>query len=128
MYVVMFKLSIVSYVCSSKKLQFSLLNPQDTVKLSEYEVTHRDLYTATDRAPVKNGVLDRRLVRGLSLSHTPLLISVCLIGNFGEKCVLRDMRTVLGRLCRSLRLHQALRPCISYWLLQTYYYRPSMYL
>jgi DNA-directed RNA polymerase III subunit RPC1 len=47
----------------SKKLQFSLLNPQDTVKLSEYEVTHRDLYTATDRAPVKNGVLDRRLVR-----------------------------------------------------------------
>jgi hypothetical protein len=46
----------------SKKIQFSLLNPQDTVKLAEYEVTHRDLYTATDRAPVRNGVLDRRLV------------------------------------------------------------------
>ncbi|KAF6762523.1 DNA-directed RNA polymerase III largest subunit [Ephemerocybe angulata] len=44
-----------------KKLQFSLLNAQDTVKLSEFEVTHRDLYTPTDRLPVKNGVLDRRL-------------------------------------------------------------------
>ncbi|OCH86035.1 beta and beta-prime subunits of DNA dependent RNA-polymerase [Obba rivulosa] len=44
-----------------KKLQFSLLNNQDTVKISEFEVTHRDLYTAVDRLPVKNGVLDRRL-------------------------------------------------------------------
>ena len=38
------------------------MNAQDTVKISEFEVTHRDLYTATDRLPVKNGVLDRRLV------------------------------------------------------------------
>ncbi|EIW82038.1 beta and beta-prime subunits of DNA dependent RNA-polymerase [Coniophora puteana RWD-64-598 SS2] len=44
-----------------KKLQFSLLNAQDTVKLSEFQVTHRDLYTPTDRLPVKDGVLDRRL-------------------------------------------------------------------
>ncbi|KAJ3553806.1 hypothetical protein NP233_g12563 [Leucocoprinus birnbaumii] len=44
-----------------KKLQFSLLNAQDTVKISEFEVTHRDLYTPTDRLPVSNGVLDRRL-------------------------------------------------------------------
>ncbi|KZT20622.1 beta and beta-prime subunits of DNA dependent RNA-polymerase [Neolentinus lepideus HHB14362 ss-1] len=44
-----------------KKLQFSLLNAQDVVKVSEFEVTHRDLYTASDRAPVMNGVLDRRL-------------------------------------------------------------------
>ncbi|TFK64915.1 beta and beta-prime subunits of DNA dependent RNA-polymerase [Pluteus cervinus] len=44
-----------------KKLQFSLLNAQDTVKISEFEVTHRDLYTSTDRLPVKDGVLDRRL-------------------------------------------------------------------
>ncbi|TEB29579.1 DNA-directed RNA polymerase III largest subunit [Coprinellus micaceus] len=44
-----------------KKLQFSLLNAQDTVKISEFEVTHRDLYTPIDRLPVKNGVLDRRL-------------------------------------------------------------------
>ncbi|KAL4248800.1 hypothetical protein AB1N83_013487 [Pleurotus pulmonarius] len=46
-----------------KKLQFSLLNAQDTVKISEFEVTHRDLYTPIDRLPVKDGVLDRRLVR-----------------------------------------------------------------
>ena len=45
-----------------KKLQFSLLNPQDVVKLSEFQVTHRELYTAADRLPVKDGVLDRRLV------------------------------------------------------------------
>ncbi|KZT66991.1 beta and beta-prime subunits of DNA dependent RNA-polymerase [Daedalea quercina L-15889] len=44
-----------------KKLQFSLLNNQDAVKISEFEVTHRDLYTPVDRHPVKNGVLDRRL-------------------------------------------------------------------
>ncbi|KII96076.1 hypothetical protein PLICRDRAFT_130272 [Plicaturopsis crispa FD-325 SS-3] len=44
-----------------KKLQFSLLNAQDTVKISEFEVTHRDLYTPVDRLPVKDGVLDRRL-------------------------------------------------------------------
>jgi DNA-directed RNA polymerase III subunit RPC1 len=47
---------------SRKKLQFSLLNAQDTVKISEFEVTHRDLYTPADRLPVQNGVLDRRLV------------------------------------------------------------------
>ena len=52
----------------SKKIQFSLLNNQDTVKLSEFEVTHRDLYTPVDRLPVKNGVLDRRLVRSGSLT------------------------------------------------------------
>lgn len=47
----------------SKKLQFCILSNQDAVKISEFEVTHRDLYTPTDRLPVKNGVLDRRLVR-----------------------------------------------------------------
>ncbi|KAH9977877.1 beta and beta-prime subunits of DNA dependent RNA-polymerase [Lactifluus volemus] len=44
-----------------KKLQFSTLTAQDVVKISEFQVTHRDLYTTTDRAPVKDGVLDRRL-------------------------------------------------------------------
>ncbi|EIM85461.1 beta and beta-prime subunits of DNA dependent RNA-polymerase [Stereum hirsutum FP-91666 SS1] len=44
-----------------KRLQFSTLNSQDVVKISEFQVTHRDLYTATDRVPVKDGVLDRRL-------------------------------------------------------------------
>ncbi|TDL29012.1 beta and beta-prime subunits of DNA dependent RNA-polymerase [Rickenella mellea] len=44
-----------------KKIQFSLLNAQDVVKLSEFQVTHRDLYTPTERVPAKGGVLDRRL-------------------------------------------------------------------
>ncbi|KAF8505682.1 beta and beta-prime subunits of DNA dependent RNA-polymerase [Russula emetica] len=44
-----------------KKLQFSTLTAQDVVRISEFQVTHRDLYTTTDRAPVKDGVLDRRL-------------------------------------------------------------------
>lgn len=44
-----------------KKLQFCTLTAQDVVRISEFQVTHRDLYTATDRAPVKDGVLDRRL-------------------------------------------------------------------
>ncbi|KAJ7581109.1 hypothetical protein C8J56DRAFT_257225 [Mycena floridula] len=44
-----------------KQLQFSLLNAQDTVKISEFEVTQRDFYTATERLPVKDSVLDRRL-------------------------------------------------------------------
>ncbi|PVG00564.1 putative RPO31-DNA-directed RNA polymerase III, 160 kd subunit [Serendipita vermifera] len=44
-----------------KQLQFSLLSSQDIVKLAEFEVTHRDLYTYPDRLPSQNGVLDRRL-------------------------------------------------------------------
>ena len=58
-----------AHIKSSKKLQFSLLNNQDTVKLAEFEVTHRDLYTPIDRLPVKNGVLDRRLVCLTRVSH-----------------------------------------------------------
>jgi hypothetical protein len=50
----------------SKKIQFGLLSAQETVKISELEVTHRDLYTATDRLPVKDGVLDQRLVSFVS--------------------------------------------------------------
>lgn len=48
---------------NSKKIQFSLLSQQEVVKISEFQVTHRDLYTPGDRLPVKDGVLDRRLVR-----------------------------------------------------------------
>jgi len=70
MYVVSASLLLTSVDgASSKKLQFSTLTAQDVVKISEFQVTHRDLYTTTDRAPVKDGVLDRRLVR-LSLSVT----------------------------------------------------------
>ena len=75
---------------ASKKLQFSIFNNQDTVKLSEFEVTHRDLYTATDRLPVKNGVLDRRLVRSPQVnSRFNVNISV---GYNREECILRDLR------------------------------------
>lgn len=48
-----------------------MLNARDVVKLSEFQVTHRDLYTPVDRVPVKNGVLDRRLVR----ANTVMLLS-----------------------------------------------------
>jgi DNA-directed RNA polymerase III subunit RPC1 len=48
--------------CFRKHIQFGLLSAQDVVKISEFEVTHRDLYTAEDRLPVRNGPLDRRLV------------------------------------------------------------------
>lgn len=81
---------------SRKQLQFSLLNAQDTVKISEFQVTHRDLYTATDRVPVKDGVLDRRLV---SLHHDlPLLFHTEDIwpGYYREKCILRDMWALLS--------------------------------
>lgn len=54
---------LTSSIFISKKLQFSIFNNQDAVKISEFEVTHRDLYTPIDRLPVKDGVLDRRLVR-----------------------------------------------------------------
>ncbi|KZV97740.1 beta and beta-prime subunits of DNA dependent RNA-polymerase [Exidia glandulosa HHB12029] len=43
------------------KIQFSLLNPQQVVQLSEFEVTHKDLYIPEDHVPAKNGPLDRRL-------------------------------------------------------------------
>lgn len=58
------RLSHLTFIdgASSKKLQFSTLTAQDVVRISEFQVTHRDLYTTTDRAPVKDGVLDRRLV------------------------------------------------------------------
>ncbi|EJU06145.1 subunit of DNA dependent RNA-polymerase [Dacryopinax primogenitus] len=44
-----------------KHIQFSLLKPQDVVKISEFEIPHHDLYTRGTRDPAPNGVLDRRL-------------------------------------------------------------------
>lgn len=61
---------------SSKKLQFSTLTAQDVVRISEFQVTHRDLYTTTDRAPVKDGVLDRRLVSSLLSISISLMRSI----------------------------------------------------
>ena len=60
---------------SSKKLQFSTLTAQDVVRISEFQVTHRDLYTTTDRAPVKDGVLDRRLVSLCMLLRAPTMLN-----------------------------------------------------
>lgn len=78
----------------SKKIQFSLFNPQDVVKLSEFQVTHRDLYTPIDRVPVKNGVLDRRLVRPLLINMTYLKRGLRrTAGDKREERVLRDVRT-----------------------------------
>ena len=51
-------------ISKKQHLQFTTFNAQDIVKISEFEVTHRDLYTAnSERAPAKDGALDRRLVR-----------------------------------------------------------------
>jgi hypothetical protein len=50
---------------SRKQIQFSLFSAQDVVNMSEFEITHRELYTNPDRLPAKDGVLDRRLVRDL---------------------------------------------------------------
>ncbi len=113
-------------VLHRKKLQFSLFNNQDTVKLAEFEVTHRDLYTPIDRLPVKNGVLDRRLVRALfaqSRKHSNKLS-----GYDGEKRVLRNLWALLGRLCRTLRIHQACRPCLPHRILQAHNRHPTVHM
>lgn len=47
-----------------KHIQFGVLSPQETVGMSELEVTVKDMYhigAAGERAPVEHGVLDRRL-------------------------------------------------------------------
>lgn len=44
-----------------------MFNSQDVVKISEFEVTHRDLYSAgADRSTATDGVLDKRLVGSLA--------------------------------------------------------------
>lgn len=47
----------------SRYLQFGVMSPQNMVKIAEFEVTQRDLYKPESRIPVKNGVLDLRLVK-----------------------------------------------------------------
>ncbi|KAG2338194.1 hypothetical protein BDR05DRAFT_952097 [Suillus weaverae] len=56
---------------------FSLLNAQDTVKISKFQVTHCDLYTSTNQLPVKDGVLDHQLS-----PHIKLVVPVFHIGYF----------------------------------------------
>ncbi|KAG9025228.1 hypothetical protein FRB95_010388 [Tulasnella sp. JGI-2019a] len=51
-----------------KSIQFSMFSSQEVVKLSEFEVTQRDLYTTgPQRTSTPHGVLDRRL--GTSDEH-----------------------------------------------------------
>lgn len=38
------------------------MSPQNMVKISEFEITQRDLYMPESRTPIKGGVLDLRLV------------------------------------------------------------------
>ncbi|CAD6884991.1 unnamed protein product [Tilletia caries] len=44
-----------------KHIQFGVLSMQDIARLSELEVTSKDLYNIADRTPVTQGVLDRRM-------------------------------------------------------------------
>lgn len=50
-------------VPGSRHIQFGVMSPQSMVKVSEFEVTQRDLYMPDSRVPVKGGVLDLRLVK-----------------------------------------------------------------
>ncbi|KAF9051133.1 beta and beta-prime subunits of DNA dependent RNA-polymerase [Hymenopellis radicata] len=87
-----------------KKLQFSLLNVQDTVKISEFEVTHRDLYTAPERLPVKDGVLDRRLGTSekSSFCETCGESSVNCVGHYAYiKLVVPHTIDVLQSICKT---------------------------
>ncbi|KAL0083699.1 hypothetical protein J3Q64DRAFT_1748787 [Phycomyces blakesleeanus] len=44
-----------------RHIQFGVMSPQNMVKISEFEITQRDLYQPESRTPVKGGVLDLRL-------------------------------------------------------------------
>ena len=82
---------------NSKELQFSLLSSQDIVKLAEFEVTHRDLYTYPERLPSQNGVLDRRLVSiRVTLRLPPVLSKTRSKGYHRQRSILRDLRTERG--------------------------------
>lgn len=51
------------FLNSSRYIQFGVMSPQNMVKISEFEITQRDLYMPESRTPIKGGVLDLRLVR-----------------------------------------------------------------
>ncbi len=44
-----------------KNIKFGVLQPFEIDELSEVDVVNRELYSIAERAPVRNGVLDRRL-------------------------------------------------------------------
>ena len=49
-------------------IQFGTMSPQEIAQCGEFEVCAHQLYDPNDRKPVRNGVLDRRLVRFYRLS------------------------------------------------------------
>ncbi|KAL1915660.1 uncharacterized protein VTP21DRAFT_6419 [Calcarisporiella thermophila] len=95
-----------------KYIQFGVLSPQDVVKSSELEVTHRDLYQLPERTPVKHGVLDLRLGtsdKGGFCETCGLKMAEC-VGHFGHiKLVLpafhvgyfRAIIVILQNICKT---------------------------
>jgi hypothetical protein len=77
---------------------------------------------------VKDGVLDRRLVR----SYLPLPVTQDMnyvpLGYVGEERILRDMRAECCGLRRPLRLYQARRSRLSCRVLQTHDYYASVHM
>ena len=72
-------------VAAPRKIQsirFGLQSSQEVVQSSEFHVFERNLYEMPQRAPLANGVLDRRLVRlpyfstSLDLNFPPLKYNI----------------------------------------------------
>ncbi|KAJ1911898.1 DNA-directed RNA polymerase III subunit C1 (rpo31), partial [Tieghemiomyces parasiticus] len=69
-----------------KHIHFSVLSPDEMRRVSELEVTQRDLYDIPSRKPIKHGVLDRRM----GVSDKEALCDTCglpmanCIGHFGH--------------------------------------------
>jgi hypothetical protein len=47
----------------SKSIRFGLMSNQEIQRVAEFHVFERNLYQMPQRAPLKNGILDPRLVR-----------------------------------------------------------------
>ena len=48
----------------SKSIRFGLMSNQEIQRVAEFHVFERNLYQMPQRAPLANGILDPRLVRG----------------------------------------------------------------
>lgn len=94
-----------------------MLSPQEIAQLSELEVLVRDMYDMqADRAPMKHGVLDRRL----GTSDKKELCETCghkmqdCVGHFGHIRLMlpvfhigyfRSIITILQNICKVIRFH-----------------------
>jgi hypothetical protein len=52
----------------SKSIRFGLMSNQEIQRVAEFHVFERNLYQMPQRAPLKNGILDTRLVRRVCAS------------------------------------------------------------